>query len=130
MPETTPARGYVVPTATDPDDVPYYVKSVVEQVEDKALHHTDATAKRVHVVTGLTGTTDASGYVTFNHGAPFTPRHVQVQISRNAVSLAYLISAEVIGATQVTARFGAWNTTNVLASASLGNAAINLVCWE
>lgn len=126
----SPSGTYQTPDQAESAQIDYWLAQLAAQVEKKAVHNTTGTRSRVHRVTGLTGTTDASGYVTFQHGAPFTPAIVQVQIARNAVSVAYVISAEVVGTTDVKVRFGAWNATNVLANAALGSAAISLVCWE
>jgi hypothetical protein len=126
----SPAGTFNTPDQDESAQLDYWLAQLASQVEAKMLSQTTGARARVHVVTGLTATTDASGYATFAHGAPFTPRLVQVTIMRNAVSLAYLISCEVSGPSNVVARFGAWNTTNVLASASLGAGAIGLVCWE
>ena len=54
----------------------------------------------------------------------------RVHIAGNASSLGYVISCGAITATQVTARFGAWNATNILASSALGTNAITIISWE
>ena len=131
MPLTpSPSGTFNTPDGDESPQMDYWLQQLAAQVEAKMLSQTTGARARVHVATGLTGTTDASGYATFAHGAPFTPRVCQVVIARNAVSLAYLISSEVSGAANVIARFGAWNTTNILASASLGAGAITVISWE
>lgn len=130
MPAPTSGGFYTVPTGTEPADGPYGLDMLAEQVEDLALMHTAGSPKRVHVAVGLTGTTDASGYVTFNHGAPFTPRVCQVVIIRNAFSLGYVISTDTPTATQVVARFGSWSATTTLNSQALGAGAIAIISWE
>lgn len=131
MPLTTsPSGTYQTPDQDESAQLDYWLAQLAAQVEKKAVSNTSGVRSRVHRVTGLTGTTDASGYVTFAHGAPFTPSIVTVHIMRNAVSVAYVISAEVVGTTDVKVRFGAWNATNTLNSAALGAGAIALVCWE
>jgi len=129
MPETTPTRGYVVPTATDPDDVPYYVKSVVQQVETKAIHHTAATPMQLHVVKGLGGTPDASGYVTFAHGAPFTPQLVTAHIMRSGATLVVPLSVDSITATNVIVRFTRWDSGGLAGPTTPLNASVALVCY-
>ena len=126
----TTSRGIKYPATTDPPDLNYLGAQTADSVQNTALLHTAGTPRRVHVAAGLTGTTDASGYATFNHGAPFTPSFVQCLIVKNAVSLGYVISCEASGAAQAIARFGAWNATTTLNSAGLGTAAIVLICWE
>lgn len=129
MPSTS--LGFPYPADTAADNVPYDMQQLAAAANDKALVHTAGSPKRVHVQTGLTGTTDASGYVTFNHGAPFTPRVCQVIVNANAASLAYLISVNPPTSTTVQARFGNWSAGGNLASASLGAAGnIVIISWE
>lgn len=128
--DTSPGGTYTTPDSDESPQLDYWLGDLAEQVESHAVHHTGPTRRRVHITDPMTGTTDASGYCTFTHGAPFTPSFVQVQIVKNAFSLGYVISTDPPTATQVTARFGSWSATTTLNSQALGAGAIRLVCWE
>jgi len=122
--------GIAYPDGIEPTNVPLDMQQLAESVEGRALQHTAATGrKRVHVQTGLTGTTDSQGYLTVNHGAPFTPRLVQASINGNALSLAVVMSAGDYTATTVRVRFTNWSAGG-LANAVPLNGALALVCWE
>lgn len=127
---TSPGGTYTTPDQDESAQLDYWLAESAKQVESKALHHTAASRKRVHIAGPMTGTTDAGGYVTFTHGAPFTPRVVQVVIVRNAFSLGYVISHDTPTATTVQVRFGKWDATTTLNSQALGTDAIMLICWE
>jgi hypothetical protein len=127
---TTPVLALPYPSGTNADNVPADMSALALAVEVKALGHTAGTAKRVHVQVNLTGTTDASGYCVFSHGAPFTPRVCQVTVARSALSLGYLISVDTVTSSQVTARFGNWSAGGALASVALGTNAISIISWE
>jgi hypothetical protein len=101
----------------------------ITSLGNAAVTQATGSAKRMHIVTGLDGTTDSSGYATFNHGAPFTPRVVQAVVGSNAAHLGYVISVGNISSTQVKVRFGNWSAGGTLNTLAL-NSNIALVCWE
>lgn len=131
MPMTpSPSGTFSTPDQDESNQMDYWLAQLAAQVEAKMLGTTTGDRRRVHVQTGLTGTTDATGYCTFNHGAPFTPRACQVIIAGSGLSLGYLISSGAITATTVQARFGAWNAATTLNGSNLGSNAITIISWE
>jgi len=130
MPMTaSPSGTFTTPDQDESNQMDYWLAQLAAQVESKMLGQTSGARKRVHIAKGLNATTDASGYATFNHGAPFTPQLVQANIMRSGVTLAVPFSVDNITATQVTVRFQRWDATG-LAVNTLLNSSVGLVCWE
>ena len=130
MPMTaSPSGTFTTPDQDESNQMDYWLAQLAAQVESKMLGQTSGARKRVHIAKGLNATTDASGYATFNHGAPFTPQLVQANIMRSGVTLAVPFSVDNITATQVTIRFTRWDQAGVANGVPL-NGALALFCWE
>jgi len=125
----SPAGTFTTPDQDESAQLDYWLQQLAAQVEAKVLGQTTGARARVHIQTGINGTTDATGYVTVAHGAPFTPRAIHASIQRNGATLCVPISCDNITATQVTIRFTDWTTTNV-ANAKPLNSSLCLTCWE
>jgi hypothetical protein len=87
-----------------------------------------AVPKRTFIRTVASGTTDASGYITQAHGAPFTPRVVQVQSTVAGVSLGACMNTDTITATTVRLRFFNVHSSGPLVSQ--GHGPIAIISWE
>jgi len=129
----SPAGTFTTPDQDESAQLDYWLAQIAAQVESKMLGQTAGARKRVHIATGLnpagSSTTDAAGYATFNHGAPFTPRKVDANIMRSGATLCVVLSVDNITATQVTVRFTRWDTGALAATQAL-NASVGLTCWE
>ena len=87
------------------------------------------TATDFKITLNLTGTTDADGYVTVNHGAGFTPRAIVPFIHKNATTACNPISVAAITATQVTVRCADVFAGGLAVTKPL-NSALGLVCYR
>lgn len=85
-------------------------------------------AAATFIRTGANGTTDANGYITLNHNAPFTPRVVQVVTTVNGATLGYALATDQITSTTVRVRFANYTAGGLLQSASIGTVA--LISWK
>jgi hypothetical protein len=128
MPTNTDNGTYPLPTGTDPPDVPYWLDQLAQAVENKALVHNSTTRKRVHLVVGLSGTTDANAYLTVTHGAGFTPRIVLPQIMNVGVHLGVPFAVGAVTSTTAVLRFFNWTSANMFNNAAVSG--IALVCFE
>jgi hypothetical protein len=128
MPTTTDNGTYPLPTGTDPPDVAYWLDQLGQAVENKAVIHNSTTRRRVHIVTGLSGTTDASGYLTVTHGAGFLPRVVLPQAMSVGVHLGYPFAVGTVTSTTAVLRFLNWSAGGALNAQVVSG--IAMVCWE
>jgi len=124
-------------TTPDGDEAPqldYWLNQLAEQIEDRYVGKTDTAGRsRIHRARNLGAglTTDASGYITLNHGAPFTPTTITAHVTSNAATLLVPISTGDITATTVKVRFQSWSTGGNIAPAGTAlNSSLTLVCYE
>lgn len=124
MPTTSSQGTFPVPEPSDPPDVPYWIGSFADDVDEKALMHTDGVRRRVHLQFYNGGNTDASGFLTITHTAPFTPR-AAIQFPR-AIGTSWAIAwgVDQFSASGARTRWKAGNATGALVSQATGNFAV------
>lgn len=125
----SPSGTYQTPDQDESAQLDVHLAALAAQVEKNTVSNTKGTRSRVHVAKNIGGTTDASGYLTVNHGAPFTPSVIQPSICKSGTTLAVPISVDNITATQVTVRFTQWTAVGAANVVPL-NSSLALVCWE
>lgn len=72
------------------------------------------------VLINITGTTDASGFVTITHGLPFTPSFVTIVNGSPGTVFPVMWGVDTIGATTFRVRFMNASTANAAVSLSIG----------
>jgi hypothetical protein len=114
MPTSSSQGTFTVPEPTDPPDVPYWIKELADDVDEKALMHTAGVRRRIHFQTYAGGTTNSSGYVNVNHTAGFTPRAALIVPMAPGTSFANPWGVDVLTSTSCRVRFGSHDVNGPL----------------